>query len=102
MSDVNPYIYQILISALDHKGEGEKEFSVVFSTELYVILPIVFWLKLFWPDTNIKACNFRSSYHKKCYWRNFDVADGNQSFTPPTAPLAKTYVKEASKPGKLT
>ena len=47
MSDVNPYIYQILISALDHKGEGEKEFSVVFSTELYVILPIVFWLKLF-------------------------------------------------------
>ena len=58
------------------------------------------WLTLFWPATNNKACTFNSLRHKKCYWRDFDVADGKQAFAPSAELLLKNFAKLLQTPEK--
>ena len=96
---VNPYHYQIVRSELDHK-EG-NEFSVVLFHYLSIVLSNSYELTLFWPAIEGKSSAFKISCHKKCYWRDFDVAAGSQAFNIITAPLLGTYVKSTSTAGKL-
>ena len=98
MSDGNQYYFQKLSTALDHKGGNEL--SVVLFFLVYTTLSISYWLTLPWPATNKKSCIFNSSCHRKCYWRDFDVADGEQGFTTSATQPLKTYVKSMSKPEK--
>ena len=45
---------------------------------------------------------FNLSFHKKCFWQNFDVADGYQAFFSSAASPVQTCVEITSTVGRLT
>ena len=61
-----------------------------------------YWLMLPWPVIDRKANVHQWSCHKKCYWRDFDVAAGGQAFTLSAAQLLRTCVKSTSRARKMT
>ena len=63
------------------------------SIDLCIALSISEWLTLLWQAIDGKATAFKLSYHKRCYWPYFDVADGDQASTPTIQNLCRKHAK---------